>query len=46
MLNLLATLWCIIGIIVGIMVLFLVIVGGFAMFCEAVKQHDMKYGRK
>jgi hypothetical protein len=46
MLNLLATLWCIIGIIVGIMVLFLVIVGVCALFAEAVKQSDRKYGRK
>lgn len=46
MLNFLATLWCLIGIIVGIMVLFLAIVGICAMFAEAVKQHDRKYGRK
>lgn len=42
MLNFLATLWCLIGIIVGILVLFLVIVGVGAMVNEAVKQ----YGRK
>lgn len=42
MLNFLATLWCIIGIIVGIMVLFLAIVGMGALIKEAVRQ----YGRK
>ena len=42
MLNFLATLWCIIGIIVGIMVLFLVIVGVGAMFAEAMKKHGRK----
>lgn len=46
MFDFLATLWCLIGIIVGIMVLFLTIVGVCAQFAEAVKQHDRKYGRK
>lgn len=48
MLNFLATLWCLIGVIVGIMVLFLCLVGVCALFAEAVKQHDIKkmLGRK
>ena len=48
MLNFLATLWCIIGIIVGIMVLFLVIVGIGAMITEARMKYELtkKHGRK
>lgn len=47
MLNFLATLWCIIGIIVGIMVLFLAIVGVFAMIATAAQQYETKRcGRK
>lgn len=42
MLDFLATLWCIIGIIVGIMVLFLVIVGIFAMCATAIENHGRK----
>lgn len=42
MFNFLSMLWCLIGIIVGIIVLFLVIVGASAMMAEAVKQHSIK----
>lgn len=42
MLDFLATLWCLIGIIVGIMVLFLAVVGVFAMIATAAQQHEMK----
>ena len=42
MFDFLATLWCLIGIIVGVMLLFLAIVGMGALIKEAVKQ----YGRK
>lgn len=42
MFEFLSILWCIIGIIVGIMCLFLVIVGVGAMIVVAVKQHDIK----
>ena len=46
MLNFLATLWCIIGIIVGIMVLFLSLVGAGALINEAAKQYVLKNGAK
>lgn len=38
MLNLLATLWCMIGIIVGFLVLFLAIIGACAMAAEAFRR--------
>lgn len=46
MLNFLTTLWCLVGIVVGIMALFLTLIGVGAMINEAVKQYGMKYGRK
>lgn len=42
MIEFLASLWCLIGIIVGIMVLFLVIVGAGAIINEALKRHGGK----
>lgn len=42
MLEFLARIWCVIGIIVGIMVLFLFVVGAGVMITEALK----KYWRK
>lgn len=42
MLDFLARIWCVIGIIVGIMILFLFVIGAGAMITEALK----KYGRK
>lgn len=38
MANFLASIWCLIGIIVGLMVLFLMIVGVVAVIEEAVKK--------
>ena len=46
MVNFLATLWCIIGIIVGIMVLFLALVGVCALISEAANQFVQKFGRE
>lgn len=42
MVNVLAELWCLNGIIVGVMVFFLLLVGIVAMFAEAVKQRGGK----
>lgn len=42
MLDFLATVWCLVGIIVGLMCLFLVVVGIGAMITEAIKQYGGK----
>ena len=46
MFDILAAIWCLIGVIVGIMVLFLFLVAAVAWIAELANQCAEKYGRK